>query len=225
MNRNRLLGAAACGVLAATTVLSGPAMAGGNHSHGKGHSHSKGHGHSHAGKTTHVHAKLHELNNSGAYGRAKVAVRGTGLDVSYRAKGLLAGAPHAVHIHYGEEARHECPTLKDDTNRDGRLTTLEGVPAYGPIVVSLTTSGDTSPASGLAVDRFSTAPKGSIKYDRHIVTTRDTAADIRDGEAVLVIHGVDHNHNGSYDFGAGPSELDPALPAEATDTAACGVLR
>ena len=33
---------------------------------------------------------------------------------------------------------------------------------YGPIVLSLTTSGDTSPATALAIDRFSTAPMGKI---------------------------------------------------------------
>ena len=37
---------------------------------------------------------------------------------------------------------------------------------------------------------------------------------------------VDYNNNGKYDFaGAGPSELNPKHPAEATDPAVCGVLR
>ena len=40
----------------------------------------------------------------------------------------------------------------------------------------------------------------------------------------MVIHGIDYNHNGKYDFSAGKSDLDPSLPAEATDPAACGVL-
>ena len=38
------------------------------------------------------------------------------------------------------------------------------------------------------------------------------------------IHGVDYDNSGAYD-GERMSELDPALPAEATDPAACGVLR
>jgi hypothetical protein len=42
----------------------------------------------------------------------------------------------------------------------------------------------------------------------------------------LVIHGIDYNNNGKYDFaGAGKSELNPKLPAEATDPAICGVLQ
>ena len=172
------------------------------------------------------HAKLRQLNKSGVSGHASVTVRGKKLDVKIKAHGLLADAPHAVHIHYGEQARHECPTLADDKNYDGRLTTLEGVPAYGPVAVSLTTKGDTTPASALAIDRFSTAPNGKLTYSRYsIKTNAKVARGIRDDDAVVVVHGVDHNHNGKYDFSAGKSDLDPKLPAEATNPAACGVLR
>jgi hypothetical protein len=49
---------------------------------------------------------------------------------------------------------------------------------------------------------------------------------IKSGKGVIVIHGVDHNGNGVYDFdGAGASELDASLPAEATDPALCGAVR
>lgn len=178
----------------------------------------------HHTKTIHTYAKLKQLNHSGVSGRAAATVRGTRLSVSYRATGLLADSPHAVHIHYGAQARHECPNLYDDTNHDMRLTTLEGVPAYGPVAVSLTTKGDTSPASALAVDRFPAAPHGKVQYHRHVTTDKKTAKGVRAGDAVLVIHGVDYNHNGAYDFSAGKSDLDPKLPAEATNPAACGVL-
>src|SRR3712207_3748788 len=67
------------------------------------------------------------------------------------ARGLLADQPHAAHIHFGDQARHECPGRGDDANGDRRLNTSEGVPAYGPVVVSLTTEGDTSPKSVLAI--------------------------------------------------------------------------
>ncbi|HZB67426.1 MAG TPA: hypothetical protein VE503_08405, partial [Ornithinibacter sp.] len=57
-------------------------------------------------------------------------------------------------------------------------------------------------------------------------TAKQIADSIREGEGVLVIHGVDYNDNGVYDFdSAGASELDPNLPAEATDPAVCGVLK
>jgi hypothetical protein len=141
------------------------------------------------------------------------------------AHGLLADQPHAVHIHFGEQARHECPTLEDDTSGDGHLTTTEGAPAYGPVVLSLTTSGDTSPASVLAIDRFDTATDGTIHYERDgsFQTAEGVAQEIADGEGVVVIHGVDYNKNGTYD-GEAVSDLNPALPAEATDPAMCGVL-
>lgn len=139
--------------------------------------------------------------------------------------GLLADAPHAAHIHYGDQARNECPGLGDDTNDDGRLNTSEGVPAYGPIAVSLTTEGDTSPASGLAIDRFDTADDGTIDYEREelIPTSDEVAEAIAAGEGVVVVHGVDYNGDGVYS-GDEPSDLDPSLPTEATDPALCGVL-
>ena len=91
--------------------------------------------------------------------------------------------------------------------------------------MSLTTKGDTSAGSLLAVDRFPTAPKGQVHYMRSTRTTEAVARGIRSGNAVVVIHGVDYNDNGKYDFkSAGASELDPSLPAEATDPATCGVL-
>lgn len=203
--------AASGAVLLSTLALGGTAQA---TDYGSGHHDNKVSGH------------LDPLNNSGVTGHAHVKVEGKKLDVRYKAKGLAPNLPHAAHIHYGEQATHECPTVRDDKNRDFRLNVVEGVPRYGPIAVSLTTKGDTSPASGLAVDRFSTAPKGTITYDRTVKTSKDVARAIRNGEGVLVVHGVDYNNNGKYDFdSAGKSELNAALPAEATDPAACGVLR
>jgi hypothetical protein len=177
--------------------------------------------------TTETRARLLPLNNSGAHGRAEVDVMNRRLDVDVDAHGLLAGAPHAMHIHFGAKARHECPTVgQDDDNGDFRIETAEGQPAYGPVRVSFTTRGPTGKGSVLAVKRFPTAPDGHIHYDRHMRTGPRVAAGIRRGEAVVVVHGVDYNGNGKYDFrGGGKSDLDPALPAEATDPALCGVLR
>jgi hypothetical protein len=164
------------------------------------------------------------LNGVDASGSAMVEVKGTRIDVTVAASGLLKDSPHAAHIHFGADARHECPAASDDANGNGTLTTSEGVPAYGPVVVSLTESGDTSPKSGLAIDRFSTAPGGKISYSRgSIQVSSEVAKAIADGKSVVVIHGVDHNDDGKYD-GSAKSDLDPKLPAEATDPAICGVL-
>lgn len=165
------------------------------------------------------------LNNVPASGTAMVKVSGTRIDVTMAASGLVADSPHAAHIHFAAAARHECPRIGDDSNKDGQLNTTEGGPAYGDIVVSLTKTGDTSPKSGLAVDRFDTAPGGAISYQRgSIVVSSEVADAIASGQSVVVVHGVDHNGNGKYD-GAKKSDLDASLPTEATDPAVCGVLR
>ena len=172
-------------------------------------------------------ADLHSLNDSGATGHAHVELKGRKAHVRIDARRLAKGLPHAQHLHFGADARNECPSVFDDANNDHRLNVAEGVPAYGPIVKSLTTEGDTSPKSGLAVDRFPTTPKGVEKYERTVSFAPGAVLRaVKSGKGVIVIHGVDHNGNGTYDFdGAGASELDPTLPAEATDPALCGVPR
>ncbi|WP_225754254.1 CHRD domain-containing protein [Actinotalea sp. Marseille-Q4924] len=164
------------------------------------------------------------LNGVEGSGTAMVKVEGTMLTVTMAASGLLADSPHAAHIHFGADARNECPTAADDASADGTLNTTEGGPAYGGIVVSLTKTGDTSPDSGLAVDRFDTAPGGELTYERGSIEVAPEVADaISSGKAAVVIHGVDHNDSGAYD-GDVMSDLDPSLPTEATDPALCGVL-
>ena len=186
-------------------------------------------------KTVTLTAKLAELNDSNASGTATAVVRNQKIQhIEVRASGLTPNAPHAQHIHYGETALHECPAPELDVNNDGRLDTAEGTPAYGPVVVSLTTTGDTTPASFLDVGRFPVSENGSYNYSRDGIritkvagtgTAKEIADAIRAGYGVVVIHGVDYNGDGGYDFSSGASELDPNLPAEATDPATCGVLR
>jgi hypothetical protein len=200
-------------------------------------------------KTVSLTAQLDELNFSGATGTASATVRNQKIqNISVNASGLTPDAAHAIHIHYGEQAENECPTMAaaTATRTDGtrRLTTTDGEPFYGPIVVSLTTSGDTTPNSALALDRFPVAMGGKLSYSRNDIeftdvagtgygttgtgTAKQIADAIRDGEGVVVVHGVDYNRNGMYDFAsAGRSDLTPmapGAPAEATDPALCGVL-
>ena len=227
------LGTAALALCAVGVLGAGPAAA-----HDSDHRSRAGH---HRAVT--LRADLKELNDSGASGRATVTVKnGEILKVRVRARGLTPDLPHAQHIHYVEQALNECPTLAQDADRDGRLTTVEGVPADGPVVVSLNTRGDTTPASFLDVTRFPVAEDGRIDYRRSHIRFTDvagtgyaggtgTAAEIaqaiRDGEGVVVIHGLDYDGNGTYNFSnpEGASELDGSLPAEATDPAVCGVLK
>ena len=169
-------------------------------------------------------AQLEPLNGSGASGVARLALEGNELTSKINSHGLAPGLPHAQHIHGMAQAISECPTLANDTNGDGLVNTVEGLPSYGPIAVSFTTTGDTRPASGLAVDCFPVANEGgSVNYKRTFEVPSKVANNL--GDFAIVQHGVDLNGNGVYDFeSAGASELDPSLPQEATIPANCGVI-
>ena len=169
-------------------------------------------------------ADLDPLNNSGASGTANLALEGDQLTTDIASEGLAPGLPHAQHIHGLEQAISECPTILNDQNGDNLVNTTEGEPSYGPILTSLTTEGDTSPESALAVDRFPVANEdGTLSYGRTFGVPTNVAD--RLGEFAIVQHGVDLNGNGVYDEeAAGPSDLDPSLPQEATIPANCGVI-
>jgi hypothetical protein len=170
-------------------------------------------------------AELDPLNSSEASGEAKVTVDGDRLTVTIESEGHSAGLPHAQHIHFGEQARHECPNMGDDKNGDELITTTEGAPAYGPVQVSLTTEGDVSADSGLAVDRFPVAESdGSVSYERTFeIPEGFSAEDLKD--AVIVQHGISElfEDPAQYD-GEFKSDLNPDLPQEATVPATCGAL-
>ncbi len=162
-------------------------------------------------------ADLGALNESGVSGTGMVTLDGNQATVMIEASGLVDGAPHAQHFHIGAEGT--CPPADTDDDGDGFLSTTEGAPFYGDIGTSLTLEGDTSPDSGLAVDRFPT--DGELAYERTFEVSDDVAAAFEDGTAVLVLHGVDKDGSGTYD-GDVMSDLDPSLPMEATAPAACG---
>ena len=168
-------------------------------------------------------ADLEPLNRSGADGHAILHKEGGKLDTRIYTTDLAPNLPHAQHIHGFEQAVSECPTLAD-SGRDNLITTAEGLPSYGPIQLSLTTRGDTSPASALAVSRFPVANKGGfVGYERTFSVPDSVRKNL--GKMAIVQHGVDLNNNGRYDFrAAGASELDPSLPQEATIPANCGVI-
>ena len=169
-------------------------------------------------------ADLEPLNNSGASGTADLALEGDQLTANIASEGLAPNLPHAQHIHGLEQAMSECPTILNDQNGDNLINTTEGDPSYGPILTSFTTEGDTSPESGLAVDRFPVADEnGNLTYGRTFGVPTNVAE--RLGDFAVVQHGVDLNGNGVYDFeAAGASDLDPNLPQEATLPANCGTI-
>lgn len=168
---------------------------------------------------------LEHLNDSGASGTAMLSVQGTRLTVKIEAQGLVPNAPHAQHLHGSTEGRDfHCPTPDDDKDGDGIVSTPEGVPSYGNVQIALTTDGDTTPDSALAVDRMPTADaEGKLSYERTLEVSQDVADHIKDLH--IVQHGIDVNGDGAYDAGAGPSPLNEELPLEATAPAACGLVQ
>ncbi|MFD3519049.1 hypothetical protein [Streptomyces sp. NPDC058653] len=176
-----------------------------------------------AGETYQI--DLAPLNGSAATGAALVSVENRKLTVKIEVSGLVPGQPHAQHIH-GSTDGHDfrCPDASADKDGDGIVTTAEGLPMYGDINISLTTKGDTSKDSGLAVDRMPIADKdGKLTYSRTIDVSQDVQDHIKDLHVVQ--HGIDVNGDKKYDFGAGKSELDPKLPQEATAPANCGMVK
>ncbi|MEV6962761.1 hypothetical protein AB0M97_27010 [Streptomyces sp. NPDC051207] len=168
---------------------------------------------------------LEALNKSGSQGTVLLDMDGRELTVKIEAEGLVPGQPHAQHIH-GSTDGHDfhCPDASADKDGDGIVTTAEGLPAYGDINISLTTRGDTSKKSGLAVERMPTAKAdGTLSYSRTITVSKEVADHIKDLHVVQ--HGIDPNNNKEYDFGKGKSELDPKLPQEATAPANCGMVK
>lgn len=71
-------------------------------------------------------------------GKAVLTMDGAGnLTVSLDVKGVVPGQLHPQHIH-GHGGVSTCPTPQADADGDGVVSVGEGVPDYGPVMVSLT---------------------------------------------------------------------------------------
>lgn len=163
---------------------------------------------------------LETLNDSGTTGTVWAMVEGTSVTVKLETSGALAEAPHAQHIHIGGKNVCPDPTM-EGTGFEGAIRVTDASGSYGGVQVSLTQEpGKTTPDAALDVANF---PTGNASYERTFDVPQDVADQISAGDGVVVVHGVDHNGNGTYD-GDQESDLDPSLPSEATDPAACGEL-
>src|SRR6202035_4755642 len=152
-------------------------------------------------------------------GTGSLQLVGDTVTVSVDTNGLLNGSPHAMHIHAGGAG--VCPQAPAARPHNGHLSinTGDGLKFYGPPAASLTTSGDTSVQSIVAFPRYPST--GNIRYTRTFSVAPTLVREIRAGNAVLVVHGIDYNGNGVYDNVLGTSDLSKALPAEATAPALC----
>jgi serine/threonine protein kinase len=157
-------------------------------------------------------------------GEVTVRLKGNAATIALTTQGLDNGAAlvHAVHIHAGRKG--QCPPATAARLHNGHLSisTTDGINYYGPPVQSLTTSGDTSAASILAFRRYLTG--GSLHYSRTITLPATVAADVRNDNAVVVVHGIDYDGSGIYSGVLDRSELNKSLPGTATAPALCGQL-
>lgn len=174
----------------------------------------------HADDSRSYQAALNPVTANGVTGTGAswITVTGTTAEVKIQVSGLLDGVPHAQHIHV--DALGQCPTQPALHHGLPSITVADGVPLYGDIGASLTVDGPTTAEHGLDVTHFPAT--GSYTYARTIELDPAVVANLANGTAVLVVHGIDYNGNGAYDDVLGASELDPSLPAEATDPALCG---
>jgi serine/threonine protein kinase len=169
-------------------------------------------------------AVLHPVptNHVTGTGTAAVTLHGDQATVTVDTSGLLNGASHPIHIHaFGLGI---CPPASAAKLYSGHLaiSTTDGLKYYGPMAAALTLSGDTTMNSMLAFSRYPTT--GDIHYQRTITLTSAAANAIRNGNAVVVVHGIDYNHSGHYDMVLNRSELDSAVSQDATAPALCGTL-
>jgi hypothetical protein len=159
-------------------------------------------------------------------GTASVQLRGDTATVTLNTTGLLNGSPHLAHIH--GLGLGTCPTASSARSHNGHLSisTGDALRLYGSTLTSFTEWGSTSGSVPSNIDMNRYPANGNIRYRRTMTVTRLVGDLIRDGDAVIVVHGIDYNYNHVYDFGAlGVSDLDKTLPGEATAPALCGTLR
>lgn len=155
-------------------------------------------------------------------GTATLVLKGDVATVKLTTQGLLNGSPHLIHIHAGGQGL--CPPASAARRHNGHLaiSTGNGLRFYGPPLVSLTVKGDTSGKSNLAFPRFPSV--GAISYARAVTVSSSVAALIRGGNAVIVVHGIDYDHSGTYDEVLGASDLAPQFTGDSTAPALCGHL-
>ncbi len=171
-------------------------------------------------------AQLKEQNGSGATGSVSITIDGDMATVSEKVSGLAETFggnpyPHVQHAHVTMNETGKCPTIALDKNGDGVVSTPEGGAAYGAVATTLSTKGDTSPAA--ATDLKVAGMGGSFTYERTFKMNQKTIDGIKNGQASVVVHGLDPATL-SKEAQAAKSPLVPELPLAATAPALCGTL-
>ena len=154
---------------------------------------------------------------SNVTGNVRLKVDGTRVHVNIHVRGLTPDLPHAMHIHGILGDPNVCPPATADTSGDGLISLEEGAPFYGPIDASFTTSGDTSPASGLALARFPVADDaGNLNYNRTFTIPQNVLDSL--GSLHVVVHGLALDGNADGPVGGYDTLFEAVLPV------ACGAI-
>lgn len=154
---------------------------------------------------------------SNVTGFARLKVDGTTVHVNIHVRGLTPNLPHAMHIHGILGDPNVCPPASADTSGDGLISLEEGAPFYGPIDTSFTTSGDTSAASGLALERFPVADQGgNLNYNRTFTIPQNVLDSL--GSLHIVVHGLALDGNSTGPVGGYDTLFEAVLPV------ACGTI-
>lgn len=139
------------------------------------------------------------LNGSGVTGSADLSLMGDKLTVKVNATGLEPNVVHPQHIHgfTGNKGNSTCPTSADDTNGDGLIDLVEGLPSYGGVLLELY----------VPIDQFPVADaNGILTYERTFTLGETEFAE--EGELIsqsdlsplqnrtIVLHGM--TVNGKY---------------------------
>lgn len=161
----------------------------------------------------HQDADGNTFNVPSASGTATIQVTGDVVRVNIAVQGLDPNTLHPQHIHAGPA----CPAPTTDPNEDTFLDVIEGLPAYGNILVNLDSDLSSNPAGTFPTS----GADGSYVYDAK-GSQKHLEAEIQMALALdtrhVVIHGI-----AERELPASVASLG-TLPAYLTLPVACGEL-
>lgn len=133
------------------------------------------------------------LNGSGVSGSAELTLMGDELTVKVYATGLEPNMVHPQHIHgfTGNKGNSTCPTPAADTNGDGLIDLVEGLPSYGGVLLELYVPIDEFPVADengiLTYQRTFTLGESEFAEEGELITQSDLSPL---QNRTIVLHGM-----------------------------------
>ncbi len=133
------------------------------------------------------------LNESGVSGSAELTLMGDQLTVKVNATGLEPDKVHPQHIHgsAGNKSNSTCPSPAADTNGDGLVDLVEGLPSYGGVLLELYVPIDEFPvadANGvLTYERTFTLGETEFEEEGELISQSDLSPL---QNRAIVLHGM-----------------------------------